>query len=101
MPVQTPLSPVTVCVQALASLQVVPLVLGGSEHTPVLVLQVPSSCHWSSAVQTTRLLPEQTPLSQVSVCVQALPSLQAVPSALGGFEHTPVLVLQVPASWHW
>ena len=34
---------------------------------------------------------------QVSVCVQALPSLQAVPSAFGGFEQTPVVGLQVPA----
>src|SRR2546427_795162 len=64
-------------------------------------LQVPAVWHWSEAVQTTGLLPVHTPLSQVSVCVQALPSLQAVPSALGGFEHMPVLVLQVPASWHW
>jgi len=49
-------------------------------------------------VQTTGLLPVQTPLSQVSVFVQALSSLQLVPLALAGFEHTPVPVLQVPAS---
>ena len=98
LPVQTPLWQVSVCVQALPSLHVVPSVLGGFEHTPVLVLQVPASWHWSEAVQTTGLLPVQTPLSQVSVCVQASPSLQLVPLALAGFEHTPVPVLQVPAS---
>src|SRR5438132_1257086 len=57
--------------------------------------------HWSEAEQTTALLPVHTPLSQVSVWVQELPSLQAVPLAFGGFEHAPVLVLQIPASWHW
>src|SRR5437773_2614933 len=96
MPVHTPLSQVSVRVQALPSLQDVPSALGGSEHTPVLVLQVPTSWHWSSAVQTTRLLPEQTPLSQVSVWVQASPSLQAVPSALRGFAQPPVQVALVP-----
>ena len=48
----------------------------------------------------TGLLPVQTPLWQVSVRVQALPSLQAVPFVLVGFEHTPVVVSQVPATWH-
>jgi hypothetical protein len=41
-----------------------------------------------------------TPAWQVSVCVQALPSLQAVPSAAFGFEQTPVAGLQTPAAWH-
>jgi hypothetical protein len=31
--------------------------------------------------------------------VQALPSLQTVPFAATGFEHAPVLGLQVPAKW--
>ena len=48
----------------------------------------------------TGLPPVQTPLWQLSVCVQALPSLQAVPFALAGFEHWPVDGLQVPALWH-
>src|SRR5437773_11111554 len=84
-PVQTPLRQVSVCVQALPSLHAVPSVLAGSEHAPVAGLQVPAVWHWSEAVQTTGLLPVQSPLSQVSVCVQALPSLQAVPSAFAGF----------------
>jgi len=37
----------------------------------------------------------------VSVSVQALPSVQDVPFGALGFEHRPVLVLQVPATWHW
>ena len=42
----------------------------------------------------------QLPVWQVSVCVQALPSLQAEPLALAGFEQTPVVVSHVPATWH-
>jgi hypothetical protein len=37
----------------------------------------------------------------VSVCVQAFPSVQPVPFGAFGFEHRPVAVLQVPATWHW
>jgi hypothetical protein len=65
------------------------------------MLHVPATWHWSLAVQTTGLLPVHVPLWQVSVCVQALPSLHAVPSAAVGFEHTPVVMLHVPATWHW
>src|SRR5947207_2718754 len=92
--------PVSVCVQALPSLHAVPLLAFGLEHWPVAVLQVPATWHWSEAVQTTGLLPVQSPLWQVSVCVQALPSLHAVPSILAGSEHAPVAGLQVPAVWH-
>jgi hypothetical protein len=46
------------------------------------------------------LPPVQVPFWQVSVCVQVLPSLQAEPSALVGFEH-PVAGSHVPATWHW
>jgi hypothetical protein len=52
-------------------------------------------------VQTTGLAPVQVPLWQVSDWVQALPSVQAAPFALFGFEQTPVEVLHVPARWHW
>ena len=44
------------------------------------------------------MLPVQVPLWHVSLCVHTLPSLQAVPFAAVGFEHTPVLGLQVPAT---
>jgi hypothetical protein len=43
----------------------------------------------------------QTPFSQVSVLVHALPSLQLSPSGRAGFEQTPVAGLHVPAVWHW
>src|SRR5205823_3003772 len=100
-PVQVPLWQVSVCVQALPSLHAVPLLAFGLEHWPVAVLQVPATWHWSEAVQTTGLEPVQVPLWQVSVCVQALPSLHAVPSLALGLEHWLVAVLQVPATWHW
>src|SRR5207249_4057556 len=100
VPVHTPLSQVSVWVQASPSLQAVPLVFGGVEHTPVLVSQVPASWHWSSAVQTIGLAPVQVPFWQVSVCVQGLASLQAAPSAFAGSEQVPVAGSQVPASWH-
>src|SRR5438093_10620423 len=45
--------------------------------------------------------PRHTPAWQVSAVVHALPSLQAVPLATGGFEQAPVSGLQVPAVWHW
>src|SRR5207249_1589696 len=101
LPVHTPLWQVSVCVQALPSLQALPLAFAGFEHVPAAGLQVPARWHWSEAVQTTGLLPVQTPLWQVSVCVQALPSLQVLPLVFGGFEHVPVVGEQVPAVWHW
>jgi len=100
-PVQLPVWQVSVRVQALPSLQVVPSTLFGFEQAPVDVSQVPARWHWSLAVHTTGLLPVQVPVWQVSVRVQALPSLQDVPSALAGLLHVPVAVLQVPTSWHW
>jgi hypothetical protein len=42
--------------------------------------------------------PVQAPAWQVSVRVQALPSLQAVPSVTFGFEQAPVDGLHVPAT---
>jgi hypothetical protein len=51
-------------------------------------------------MQTTGLPPVQTPAWQVSVRVQALLSLHAVPLGLLGFEQVPVVVLHVPTSWH-
>src|SRR5438445_747063 len=45
--------------------------------------------------------PTQAPDWQVSVCVQAFPSSQALPFVLAGFEHWAVDVLQLPTLWHW
>ena len=86
--------------QALPSLQVVPFAAAGLEHCPVAGLQVPATWHWSAAVHVTGFDPAQLPLWHVSVCVQAFPSLHAVPFVATGFEQTPVDVLQVPAVWH-
>ncbi len=45
--------------------------------------------------------PTHAPDWQVSVCVQRLPSLQAVPFAAAALEHAPVDGSHVPATWHW
>jgi hypothetical protein len=100
-PLQVPLSQVSVCVQPLPSLQLVPLGLAGLEQVPFAGLHVPASWHWSLAVHTTRFEPVHVPLWQVSVCVQPLPSLQLVPFGLVGVEQLPFAGSQVPASWHW
>jgi hypothetical protein len=47
------------------------------------------------------LPPVHVPFWQVSLLVQELPSLQAVPFALFGWEQVPFDGSQVPWSWHW
>ena len=101
LPVQTPERQVSDWVHALPSLQVVPSGAAGFEQAPVDELHVPARWHWSLAEQTTWLLPVQTPERQVSDWVQALPSLQAVPSGAAGFEQAPVAGSHVPVTWHW
>jgi hypothetical protein len=61
-PVQLPFWQLSDCVQALPSLQLLPLVLFGDEQVPVPGLQVPASWHWSAAVHSTGLAPEHVPL---------------------------------------
>jgi len=100
-PTHAPAVHASVCVHALPSLHVVPSAAFGFEHVPVDGLHVPTAWHWSAATQTTGLAPVHVPLSHVSVCVQALPSLQVVPFAAAGFEHVPVNGLHVPTAWHW
>jgi hypothetical protein len=100
-PVQVPLWQVSDCVHALLSLHAVPLAAFGLVQAPVLGLQVPAAWHWSLAVHVTGFDPAQLPFWQESLCVQALPSLHAVPLAAFGLEQAPVLGLQVPAAWHW
>ncbi len=96
-PVQVPAWQLSLCVQALPSLQAAPFAFAGFEQVPVLRSQVPARWHWSLAVQTTGFAPLQEPAWQVSLCVQAFPSLHAVPFGFAGFEQVPVLGLQVPA----
>jgi len=101
VPVHVPDWQVSVCVHASASLHVVPFGAAGFEHRPVPGSQVPATWHWSLALQVIGLPPLQAPAWQVSVCVQAFPSLQAVPFAFCGFEHSPLPGSHVPATWHW
>jgi hypothetical protein len=101
LPVHAPAWQVSVCVHALPSLQTVPSIFAGLLHVPVAPSQLPTSWHWSAAVQVTGLLPTQLPAWQVSVCVHAFPSLQIVPSIFAGLLHVPVAGSQIPASWHW
>jgi len=98
---QVPFWQVSPDVQALLSLHVLPFALFGFEHTPVDGSQVPATWHWSSAVQVTvEVGLPQVPFWQVSPDVQALLSLHVLPFALFGFEHAPVVVSHVPATWH-
>jgi hypothetical protein len=101
LPTQAPVWQLSLCVQALPSLQVVPSgLLDPVAHVPVAGLQVPGSWQASDATHTTGLLPTQTPAWQLSLCVQALPSLQVVPSGFAGpAAHVPVAASQVPGSW--
>jgi hypothetical protein len=80
-PMHVPFWQVSVWVHALPSLHVVPFVATGFEHAPVDGLHVPATWHGSLAVHVTGFDPVHTPDWHVSVCVQALPSLQIVPSA--------------------
>jgi hypothetical protein len=85
--VHVPATQVSFVSQALTSLHDVPSVAGGFEHWPVDVSHVPATWHWSEAVHVTGLAPVQMPLWQLSVWVQAFPSLHDVPFAAAGFEH--------------
>src|SRR5437867_1825743 len=100
LPLQAPAWPVSVGVRVSPASQAVPSGFAGFEHWPLAGSQAPAVWHWSWAVQTTGLVPVQPPPWQVSVWVQASPSLQAAPSGFAGFEQTPVAGSHVPALWH-
>jgi hypothetical protein len=51
-------------------------------------------------VHTTGAAPVHAPFWQLSLVVQALPSLHEVPFGAAGLEHAPVAGSQVPATWH-
>src|SRR5436190_1264934 len=95
-PVHVPPWQVSLCVQASPSSQLVPV--SGVTVQLDVPLQV-RVLHWSE-VQVIAV-PTHWPLpSQVSLKEQASPSSHAAPSALAGFEHSPVAGSQMPASWH-
>ena len=99
-PVHTPAWQLSVCVHALPSLHAVPFGAFGFEQLPVDTSHTPATWHASLAVHTFAVPGVQVPAWQVSLIVQALPSLQLVPFAAAGFEHRPVTTLHVPATWH-
>ena len=98
VPTQLPLRQLSVRVHALPSLQATPSAFVGLEHAPVAMSQVPTSWHWSCAVQTTGFAPMQLPPWQVSERVQASLSVHVEPSGFDGFEQVPVCVSHVPAT---
>jgi len=65
--------------QALPVLHAAPFGLGTIAQAPVAGLHVSDCWHVVGAGQETGFDPTHTPAWQVSVCVQALPSLQAAP----------------------
>src|SRR5437870_3444368 len=98
VPVQTPALQTSPSVLASPSLHGLPSGVTGFEQVALSGSQTPASWHWSWAVQTTGLTAVHVPPRQVSLSVQASPSLHAVPSDLAGFEHSPVAGLHVPAA---
>jgi hypothetical protein len=60
-PAQDPFWHESLCVQALPSLQVVPLEAAGFEQEPLVGSHVPATWHWSLAVQATGFEPVHAP----------------------------------------
>src|SRR6266571_4481443 len=89
-PTQAPAWQVSLCVHALASLQLVPLGLAGLLQAPVKGSQVRAVWHWLAAVHTTGLAPTQAPAWQVSLCLHAVLPFQLVPLGLAGLLQAPV-----------
>src|SRR5438874_2651999 len=92
---------VSVCVQALPSLQGAPSGLAGLLQVPVAGLQVPAVWHWSEAVHTTGSVPTQVPGGQASERVHALPSVRQRVVEGEGLLQGPCAGLQVRAEWTW
>ena len=90
----------SVWVQALPSSQAAPSDLLGVEQSPLCGSQTPASWHWSTAGHSIGFAPVQVPAWHESLCVQALPSLQAEPSCFAGFEQLPVAGSQTVSYTH-
>ena len=99
-PTHAPLEQASPVVQALLSLHVVPFVAGGFEQLPVAGSHEPATWHWSLAAHVFKLLPVHTPATQVSVCVQGLPSLHGVPETLPFAGQGALLPVHVAATSH-
>jgi hypothetical protein len=88
-PAHAPAWHASLTVQNAPSSHGVPFARGELEQRPVAGSQVPPSRHWS-AEHWTLSPPMQAPPAHVSFFVQASPSSQGEPSALGALEHSPV-----------
>ena len=105
MPVQTPASQVSVCVQAFPSSHDAPSGLVGFEQAPVVGSQTPASWQASDATQTTGVPGTQLPAAHWSAWVQALPSSQG--ALLFVRVHLPALQVSasgcvcVACEFHW
>jgi hypothetical protein len=99
-PPQLPAEQTSPAVHWLPSLHAVPSGANGFEQLPVPGSHAPATWHWSLAAQITGFDPAHVPDTHESIWVQALSSLQDVPSAAFGFEQKPVPGLQTPATWH-
>lgn len=96
---QAPFRHTSPCVHAFPSEHAVPFGCETETQRPVLCSQVPPVKQAPVAVHDFGA-PEQVPAKQASLIVQRLSSLHAVPAGAFGFEQSPVLGLQVPATWH-
>jgi hypothetical protein len=97
----TPLEQASPSVHGFWSLQATPFCFVGFEQMPVAESHTPMSWHWSMAAQLAGAEPTHSPARQLSVCVQALPSLHADLFGFSGLEQAPVTGSHVPATWHW
>jgi hypothetical protein len=99
-PTQTPIWHLSFPVHAFPSSQADPFTAIGFEQAPLVASHVPGVWHWSWAAQVTGFPPTHTPVWQVSVRVQAFPSLHADPFATAGFVQAPVVGSHIPGAWH-
>ena len=87
--------------QPFLSSHAAPSTFAGEEQTPLTGSHTPASWHWSNGAHARGFPPLQMPVTHVSICVQALPSLHTAPSGLAGLEQVPVAGSHVPPLWHW
>jgi hypothetical protein len=100
LPWQDPARQASPLVHALKSKHAVPSGSGDDTHWPVVWSQVSAVWQACRGWQVLGTPPWQIPATHVSTVVQASPSVQAVPSGLGGLTQAPVSASHVPASWH-
>src|SRR2546430_13600692 len=88
-PTQAPAWQVSLCVHALASLQLVPLGLAGLLQAPVAGSQGPAVWHWSAAVDTTGVGPQPAAPPPALHRGAALASVDVGPFGFAGLFASP------------